>query len=263
MLLPRLLQGILAAALVLTSLVGWPASSPAADWSKIRVGTEGAYAPFNYIDSAGQLRGLDIDIVRALCARMAATCEFVTMQQEGLVLALQDNRVDIVATGWSVTEKRRKVMDFTDKYYTNYRRFLSCAGHLVEDVSPGALKGHPIGTQGGTASDDYLEAFYKGSDIRLYKSMDEAYQDLGNGRLDAVFAGEPTSYAFMQTPAGKDCKFVGERAVDPKIFGTGVGIALRKTDPDLRDKLNAALKQILADGTYEAISKKYFPFSIY
>jgi len=62
---------------------------------------------------------------------------------------------------------------------------------------------------------------------------------------------------------GKDCKFVGERAVNPKIFGTGVGIALRKTDPDLRDKLNAALKQILADGTYEAINKKYFPFSIY
>ena len=124
-------------------------------------------------------------------------------------------------------------------------------------------KGHPIGAQGGTASDDYLEAFYKGSDIRLYKSTDEAYQDLGAGRLDAVFAGEPTSYAFMQTPAGKGCKFVGERAVNPKIFGTGVGITLRKTDPDLRDKLNAALKQILADGTYEAISKKYFPFSIY
>jgi ABC-type amino acid transport substrate-binding protein len=93
--------------------------------------------------------------------------------------------------------------------------------------------------------------------------MDEAYQDLGAGRLDAAFGGEATSYAFMQTPAGKDCKFVGERAVNPKIFGTGVGIALRKTDPDLRDKLNAALKQILADGTYEAISKKYFPFSIY
>ena len=259
----RLLQGILVAALVVAGLAGRPTPSPAADWSKIRLGTEGAYAPFNYVDSAGQLRGLDIDIVQALCARIGATCEFVTMQQEGLVLALQDNRVDVVATGWSATEKRKKVMDFTDKYYTSYRRFISCAGHPVEDVSPEALKGHPIGTQGGTASDDYLEAFYKGSDIRLYKSMDEVYQDLGTGRLDAAFGGEATSYAFMQTPAGKDCKFVGERAVNPKIFGTGVGIALRKTDPDLRDKLNAALKQILADGTYEAISKKYFPFSIY
>ena len=93
-------------------------------------------------------------------------------------------------------------MDFTDRYYTSYRRFISCAGHPVEDVSPEALKGHPIGTQGGTASDDYLEAFYKGSDIRLYKSMDEVYQDLGAGLLDAAFGGEATSYAFMQTPAG-------------------------------------------------------------
>ena len=82
----RLLQGILVAALVVAGLAGRPTPSPAADWSKIRVGTEGAYAPFNYVDSAGQLRGLDIDIVQALCARIGATCEFVTMQQEGLVL---------------------------------------------------------------------------------------------------------------------------------------------------------------------------------
>src|SRR5215831_6252696 len=139
--LSRLLRGILVTAIAIASLVSRP--SPAADWSKIKVGTEGAYAPFNYVDSTGQLRGLDIDIVQALCARVGATCEFVPMQQEGLVLALQDGRVDIVATGWSTTEKRKKVMDFTDKYYTNYRRFVSCGGHLVEDVSPGAIKGHP------------------------------------------------------------------------------------------------------------------------
>ncbi len=154
-------------------------------------------------------------------------------------------------------------MDFTDRYYTNYRRFISCAGRLVEDTSPEALKGHAVGTQGGTASDDYLEAFYKSADLRLYKSMDEAYQDLAAGRLDAVLVSEAASYAFMQTEAGKNCKFVGERVVNPKLFGSGVGIALRKTDADLRDKLNAALKQILADGTYETITKKYFPFSIY
>jgi lysine-arginine-ornithine-binding protein len=259
----RLFRPVLAVAFAVAWLIGSTAPSPAGDWSKIRIGTEGAYAPFNYFDSAGQLRGLDIDIVQALCARIGATCEFIAMQQEGLILALQDHRVDAVATGLSITEKRKKIMDFTDKYYTNYRHFISCPGRLVEDVSPDGLKGHTIGTQGGTASDDYLEAFYKSADRRLYKSMDEAYQDLGAGRLDAVLAGEATSYAFMQTAAGKTCRFVGDRMLNEKIFGSGVGIALRKTDSDLRDKLNAALKQILADGTYEAISKKYFPFSIY
>jgi polar amino acid transport system substrate-binding protein len=263
MFLKRLLQSTLAVSLAVACLIGPTSPAPAADWSKIRIGTEGAYAPFNYFDSAGQLRGLDIDIVQALCARIQATCEFITMQQEGLVLALQENRVDAVATGWSITEKRKKIMDFTDKYYTNYRRFFSCPGHVVADTSPEGLKGRPVGTQGGTASDDYLEAYYKSADLRLYKSMDEAYQDLGAGRLDAIFAGEATSYAFAQTAAGKGCTFAGERAINAKIFGSGVGIALRKTDTDLRDKLNAALKQILADGTYETITKKYFPFPIY
>ena len=110
----RLVRSVLAFAVA--GLIGSTASSSAGDWSKIRIGTEGAYAPFNYFDSAGQLRGLDIDIVQALCARMGAMCEFIAMQQEGLVLALQDDRVDAVATGWSTTEKRKKIMDFTDRY---------------------------------------------------------------------------------------------------------------------------------------------------
>jgi len=116
---------------------------------------------------------------------------------------------------------------------------------------------------GGTAAHDYLEAFHETADLRLYKSMDDAYQDIAAGRLDAVLANEATSYAFLHSDPGKAYKFVGERLVNDKIFGVGVGIALRKTDTDLRDKLNAALKRILADGTYEAINKKYFPFSIY
>jgi lysine-arginine-ornithine-binding protein len=255
----RMLGAALACAIV--ALAGGGAA--AGDWSKVRVGTEGTYRPFNYIDAGGQLRGLDVDIVDALCSRIAASCSFVTIQNDGLLPALQEGKVDAVATGWSITAKRLKVIDFTDRYYTNYRRFLACPGSTVADTSPAAMKGRTIGTQGGTASNDYLDAYYKDSDLRLYKSMDDAYADLGAGRLDAVFASEATSYDFMQGDAGKDCKFVGDRPVNEKYFGAGVGIALRKADTDLRDKLNAALKQIIADGTYDAIVKRYFPFSIY
>jgi len=259
----RSFHPVLVLALAVACLLGAASASPAADWSKIRIGTEGAYAPFNYRDAMGKLQGFDIDVAQALCDRIGASCEFVTLPLDGIILALQNNQIDAIATSMSITEKRKKVVDFTDRYYTNYRRFLSCSGRLVTDVSPEALKGKAVGTQGATASDDYLETFYKTADIRLYKSMDEAYQDIAAGRLDAMLAGETTSYSFMQTDAGKACKFVGDRVANEKLFGAGVGIALRKTDGDLRDKLNAALKQILADGTYEAISKKYFPFPIY
>jgi polar amino acid transport system substrate-binding protein len=78
-----------------------------------------------------------------------------------------------------------------------------------------------------------------------------------------MLSGEAVSYAFMKTDAGKKCRFIGDRVVNDKLPAAKVGIAVRKTDADLREKLNVALKQILADGTYEAINKKYFPFSIY
>jgi polar amino acid transport system substrate-binding protein len=257
------LNRLLALGLALLFTAGLATSSAAGDWSKIRIGTEGAYAPFNFHDAAGKLQGFDIDIVQALCDRMGAKCEFIALQFDGIILALQNNQIDAIATSMAITEKRKKVVDFTDKYWIRHARFMSCTTAPVEDTSPAAMKGRAIGTQGGTVSDDFLEAEYKGADVRLYKTMDEAYQDAAAGRLDAVLAGEAVSFDFMRKEPGKNCKFVGERLPDGKYFGAGVGIAVRKTDTDLRDKLNAAMKQIRADGTYEAINKKYFPFSIY
>ena len=258
-----LTKWLLAPALAILFALGAVGSSGAGDWSTIRIGTEGVYAPFSYRDAAGRLSGFDIDIAQALCDRIGAKCSFVTLPYDGMIPALQNGQIDLVDASMSITEKRRKVVDFVDRYYTRYARFLSCTAPPVGDAGPGAMKGRPIGTQAGTVNDDYLEAVYKESDLRLYKSMDEAYQDAAAGRLDAVLAGEAVSYAFMQSEAGKGCKFVSERVVDDRFYGGGVGMALRKTDGDLRDKLNAALKQILADGTYAAINKKYFPFSIY
>jgi lysine-arginine-ornithine-binding protein len=237
--------------------------SNAGDWSTIKIGTEGAYAPFNYHDAAGKLQGFDIDIVQALCDRMHAKCEFIAIQFDGIIPALQNGQIDAIATSMAITEKRKKVVDFTDRYWIRHARFLSCSPRKIEDISPAALKGVAIGTQQGTVSDDFLEATYKDADVRLYKTMDDAYQDASAGRIDLVLSGEAVSYDFMQKPAGKNCRYVGERLPDGKFFGAGCGIAVRKTDPDLRDKLNAALKEILADGTYQKINAKYFPFSIY
>jgi polar amino acid transport system substrate-binding protein len=250
------------AVLAVLVLVGSAAGAAAADWSTIRIGTEGAYKPFNYYDAAGRLTGLDVDVVQALCDRLKARCVFVAMQYDGLLPALLDGKIDAVATGWAMTEKRRKVVDFTDKYYTRYVRFMACSGQDVPDIGPAALKGTVIGTQSGTANDDYLAATYTGSALRRYKSMDDAYIDLAAGRIDLVLSSEASSYDFISSEAGKDCKLVGPRPAG-KAFGLTVGIGLRKADTDLRDELNGALKAIIADGTYDAIVKKYFPFSIY
>src|SRR5262249_261579 len=129
-------------------------------------------------------------------------------------------------------------------------------------TSPDALKGHIIGTQAGTSNADFFQAKYPGSDIRLYKSMDEAFQDLGSGRIELALAQTGVAYSFMQSPEGKGCQFVGARLEDPKLLGSGVGIEVRLGDTELRDKFNAGLKKILDDGTYKALNDKYFPFSL-
>ena len=195
--------------------------SNAGDWSTIKIGTEGAYAPFNYHDAAGKLQGFDIDIVQALCDRMHAKCEFTAVQFDGIIPALQNGQIDAIATSMAITEKRKKVVDFTDRYWIRHARFLSCSTRKIEDISPAALKGVTIGTQQGTVSDDFLEANYKDADVRLYKTMDDALQDASAGRIELVLSGEAVAYDYMQKPDGKNCRYAGERLPDGKWFGAG------------------------------------------
>jgi lysine-arginine-ornithine-binding protein len=235
---------------------------PAISEESLRVATEGTYAPFSFYTPDGKLTGFDVDVARALCEAARLACEFVTLDYEGMVEALQQKKIDAIAAGMSITEKRKKMVAFTESYRSSDKRFVSCGAQPITDISPEALKSRVIGTQAGTSSVDYMKAHYAGSDIRLYKSMDEAFQDLGAGRLDLALATEPVGYAFMTTPSGKNCAFAGPRIKDEKLFGQGVGIAFRKEDTALVERFNAALSAIRASGTFAAINKRYFPFPV-
>lgn len=100
-----------------------------------------------------------------------------------------------------------------------------------------------------------------GSNItaKLYDTQDNAYLDLTSGRVDAILADKYVNYDWLKTDAGRAYEFKG----DPMVESDKIAIALRKGDNELRNKLNAALKEIIADGTYKKINDKYFPFSIY
>jgi lysine-arginine-ornithine-binding protein len=251
-----------AIALVAAMLIAGQSSS-AADWKKIRIGTEGTYEPFTFVDASGQLQGFEIDLMKALCAKMEAECEFVTMEFDGIVPALVEGKIDAISTSMTITEKRKQVVAFSDKYYTPRRQFLTCLSEEIADISPEALKDRVIGTQTGTAPHDFLSEAYPSSDLKLYKSMDDAYPDLIAGRIDLIMASVPKAYTFLNSDAGKSCKNAGESFYNEKYFGQGVGVAMRKADGDLKAKFDQAIKDVLADGTHEAITKKYFPFSIY
>ncbi len=239
-------------------------AASAKDWTKVRIGTEGAYPPFNFYDSNNQLQGFDVEIAQALCDKMEVECELVAQDWDGIIPALLANKYDAIIASMSITEERMKVVDFTDKYYGSSANFVARKDSGITDISPEALKGKSLGAQSATIHANYLEGEYPGFDIKLYGTQDEANLDLANGRLDAVLADSFVLYDWLEsTDEGKCCQFVGEKLTDEEYFGIGAGIAVRKDDPELKEMLNKALAEIIADGTYAKINDKYFPFSIY
>ncbi len=231
--------------------------------AEIKIATEGTYKPFSFFTSGGELTGFDVELTRAICKAAGLECVLVTMDNDATIPALNDKKIDAIATGMAITAKRKKVVAFTDSIRASGKQFVSCMPDKYTEVSPEALKGKVIGTQSGTSNADYFQALYAGSDIRLYKSMDEAYQDLAAGRVELVLSQIGTGYGFVSSPAGAGCKFVGKRLDDAKYFGEGVGIALRQSDVELIAAFNTGIRKVLADGTYKALNDKYFPFSLY
>ena len=242
--------GLLAVALV---------SAPAMAADALRIGTEGAYPPFNYIDANNELQGFDVDIAKALCAKMGVECTIVAQDWDGIIPALLAGKYDAIVASMSITDERQQVIDFTDRYYTNSLVFVMPKDSGVTDVSPEGLAGKALGAQSSTVSANFLEEHYGDADVKLYPTQDDAYLDLASGRLDGVLADIGPSDLWLATEDGACCEFVGEAVVKDDVIGIGV----RKEDTELKARLNEAIAGILADGTYEEVSKKYFPFSLY
>ena len=256
----KLFKTIAAAALAVAVM----SSAAFAEMKKVRIGTEGAYPPFNFVDSAGKLQGFDIDISKALCEKMKVECEFVAQDWDGIIPALLAKKYDAIIASMSITEERMKKVDFTDKYYNTPAKFVVKKGSGITDTSPAGLKGKVIGAQSSTTHSSFLEDTYKDSEIKLYGTQDEANADLVSGRLDAIIADSVVMWEWVtKTEDGKCCDQLPEAYSEEKWFGKGAGIAIRKGEGELKDMLNKAISEIVADGTYKTINEKYFPFSVY
>lgn len=226
---------------------------------KLRIGTEGAYPPFNLIDASGQAVGFDLDIAHALCAKMKTECEVVTSDWDGIIPALNAGKFDFLVASMSITEERQLAVDFTKPYYTNKLQFVAPKGTTFK-TDKDSLKGKVIGAQRATIAGTWLEDNLDGVvEIKLYDTQENAYLDLAAGRVDGILADTFVQWEWLKSDAGKDFEFKG----DPVFDNDKIGIAVRKGEDDLRNKLNTALDEIVADGTYKQINDKYFPFSIY
>ncbi|PZQ18197.1 MAG: amino acid ABC transporter [Ancylobacter novellus] len=247
-------------------LVAFAAAASADERKTLRIATEGAYPPFNFIASDGSLQGFEIDLAKAVCARENLTCSFVAQDWEGLIPGLLAKKYDAVFASMSITDERRKVVAFSEKYYSSPALFAVDSANAGMDVSPPAMRGKIVGAQAATVSARYLEQVYApaGVEVKLYSAQDEANLDLVSGRLDAMLCDKLVLLPWLNdTDEGKCCRSTGGDISDPAYFGDGVGAALRKEDVELKAVIDKGVEALRADGEYGRINARYFPFSVY
>jgi polar amino acid transport system substrate-binding protein len=235
-----------------------------ADPIKVGVAAE-PYPPFSSPDASGKWVGWEIEMIDAICGAASLECVVTPVAWDGIIPALTSGQIDVIMSSMSITEERMQTIDFSDKYYKTPSMIVVAKGSGITPDAAG-LAGKILGVQVSTTHQAYAQAHFADSagEIKLYQTQDEANQDLIAGRVDAIQADSTALDDFLVTEAGVACcESAGAVADDSAILGMGVGVGLRKGEDELKAKFNAAIAQVIADGTYEKISAPYFKSSIY
>ena len=261
-------------------LLGMIASvASARDGETIRIATEGAFPPWNAMDTSGKPVGFDIDVGSALCERAKLKCEFLTQAWDGIIPGLNVGKYDAIMAGMSITDKRKQVIAFSEPYAltSNYfvvRKALGLAemsssekldlfskantsARVLQNLKDN-LKGKVIGVQGSTNAEAFVRQYLGETvEVRTYDKQDNLNLDLVAGRIDGGLADYSVWKAFLESKGGASMRLYGPR-ISGGLFGPGIGIGLRKDDTELTDAFNQALDVITQDGTLLALSLKWF-----
>jgi polar amino acid transport system substrate-binding protein len=239
-------------------------AAQAKEWKTVRIGMDATYPPFESVDSKGDIVGWEVDYTKALCEKMKVTCTFQNQDWDGIIPSLLAGKFDAILSSMNETPARKEKVLFSDVYYATPPVFMGPASDKSDNVSPEALKGKTIGTQSSTTFANYLNKYYKDSDIKLYPGGDEANIELKNGRLDYAVNDSIVAQTFIDKSGDGCCRVVAkiDRTKYPDIFGPGVGAAFRKDDTDLAAMFNKAIAELKADGTFDKLAKKYFKVNI-
>jgi polar amino acid transport system substrate-binding protein len=232
-------------------------TAAAAEPVKVGIAAE-PYPPFASPDASGNWVGWEVDIINAVCAAAEMECAITPVAWEGIIPSLTGGQIDAIMASMSITDERKKVIDFSDKYYNTPAVVVAAKGAGITPDAEG-LNGKILGVQVSTIHEAYAKAHFPDTELKTYQTTDEGFQDIDASQADSIAID-----AFMATDTGKACcEVAGEVADDPAILGAGAGVGLRQGDTELKDKFNAAIKKIREDGTYDEITKKYFASSIY
>lgn len=211
----------------------------------VRLGTEGAYPPFNFINDQGEVDGFERELGDELCARAGLTCEWVTNEWDSIIPNLTSGNYDAILAGMSITDERDEVIDFTQEYFPNVP---SAYVALSEDAD---LTGGTIAAQVNTIQAAHVAE--SGATLLEFATPEETIAAVSNGEADAVFADRDFLAPAVEASGG-ELMFVGE----PVLIGQGVGMGLRESDAEIKEAFDAAIGEMKADGSLNELIVKWF-----
>jgi len=254
-----------AAACVFAAGLSQPASA-----ETLRVGMECTYAPFNYRNEAGELDGYDVDVAKGVAGIIGADLEYVCQKWDGMIPALLANKFDLIVASMSITNKRMEKIDFSSPYRFSIGRLVGRKDLGVDlfdaDGNPIAanFEGITVGLERASTYASWFEAKLPGANVTLYDSNEALYLDLQNGRTDVIMTNPMKAYLkFLSKEDGAGFEIIGPEIDEDEYFGIGVGVGLRQGNEELRDRISAAIKQLINDGSLETYAHKYFPFKLH
>ena len=226
--------------------------SPVMAQETVRIATEGAYAPWNFLNDAGEPAGFEIDLGNAVCEHAGLTCEWIINDWDSIIPNLLAGNYDLIMAGMSITDERLETIDFTQNYFPpDPSKFVAASG---AGLDPANLSGARVGVQGGTIQAAYAEEnLGSGNTVVTFTTADQAMADLMAGNLDTILADGAYLEPVVTASAGA-IEFVGEDV----MIGNGVGAGLRKEDTELKAQIDESLTALKADGTVDELIAQWF-----
>lgn len=230
----------------------------------LKVAIDPTYEPFTFKTADGKPAGFDVDVANAVCAELKRKCVFVEQVWDSMIPGLQARKYDVIVSSLSITDERKRVIDFSDRYYKTPSAIVVKKG--TEYSGPASLKGKRIGVLKGSTQEKWAMGELKPAGVNVipYEAQDQVYLDINAGRLDGTVADKVEVHGgFLRKDEGKDYGYVGADQYEEKYYGEGIGIGMRKGQKELKEQINQAIKTIRSNGTYDTLAKKYFDFDPY
>ncbi|HEY0289285.1 MAG TPA: cystine ABC transporter substrate-binding protein [Pseudomonas sp.] len=239
-----------------TGLVGQAIAGDQLDTIKkngtLKVGLEGTYPPFSFVDKDGKLTGFEVDFSEALGKELGVKVQLQPTPWAGILAALESKRLDVVINQVTISDERKKKYDFSTPYTVSGIQALVQKKDADKFKTANDLSGHKVGVGLGTNYEQWLKENVPGAVVKTYDDDPTKYQDLRVGRIDAILVDRLAALELVS-------KTKDALAVSGEPFSRQeAGIALRKGEPELLDAINKAIDKLRADGTLAKLSQKYF-----